>query len=149
SRAQRLEMRERDADEQRRHGDDESRDGAGDADVEEPSLVRDRLTNANERAERTSQRNGNRQKIGQARVDVIMSAGDVVAEFVTSENREDRRAVQPAPDQRRADDSQDEQEQMQPLPVLEFLRRLPDGFHLPDILQVFTRFETDGTTRRN
>src|SRR5262249_8355580 len=78
-----------------------------------------------------------------------MSAGDVVAEVMTAPNRQDSRAVRPAAGDRRAGDGEDEQEHMQPLPVLEFLRRLPDRFHLPDILQVFTWLESNGTTWRN
>src|SRR5690349_15670867 len=78
-----------------------------------------------------------------------MTAGDVVAEFMTAEDAENGRTVGPAPSQRRARDGENKQQGMQPFPVLKFLRRLPDGFHLPDILQVFTWFESNRTTRRD
>ena len=48
-------VRQRDADEQRRHRDDEAGDRAGDADVEQHALARNRLADADERAERAGQ----------------------------------------------------------------------------------------------
>ena len=111
SAAEGLEVRQREADEQGRHGDDEPGDGPGDPDVEQPALVRNRLANADERAERSGQRDRNRKKIGQACIDVIMSAGDVVAELMTSENAENRRAVRPSQRaQRRARDGEHKQQ---------------------------------------
>jgi len=74
-------------------GDEEARDRTGDTDVEQRPLAGDRLADADERAERAGDGQRKRQEEGQRRVDVIIAAGEVVAQLVTAEDREDRDAV--------------------------------------------------------
>src|SRR5262249_49376445 len=80
----------------------------------------------------------------------IISAGHVMPEFMTAEYRENRRAVRPAADKPRAADCEKKEERVKPASVLKLGPRLPDGsgIHLPDILQAFTRLETNGAARR-
>ena len=65
-------------------------------------LLGNRLADADERAERAGQREGNRQKERQRRVDVIIAAGKVVPQLVAAEDREDRPAVPEAAQEQRA-----------------------------------------------
>ena len=98
---QRRHVRHRQANEQRRHGDDEAGDRAGDADVEQHLLARDLLADADERAHRPGQQERHRNEKRQGRIDVIIAAGEIVAELVAAEDGEDRSAVPEAPEQER------------------------------------------------
>ena len=116
-------------------------------------LVRNRLADADEGAERAGERRRHRQEERQRRVDVIIAAGEVVPELVTAEDRENRDAVPEAgraqalvsgtpaarstksarkaevvPDagERRRGDRQDEQQDVQPDPILKLRSRLPE-----------------------
>ena len=74
------------ADEQRRHRDHEPGDRAGDADVEQHPLARNRLADADEGAHRAGQQERHRDEKRQRRVDVIIAAREIVAELVAAED---------------------------------------------------------------
>ena len=124
-RSDRRHGRERHAEKQRRHGHQEPGNRSGNADVEQHPLARNRFANADEGAERAGQRNRQRQEIRQARVDVIIAAGEIVAEFVGTEDCQDGDAVGPAADQRCGAHREHEEQQVQPDAVLVFGPRPP------------------------
>ena len=68
-------------------------DRAGDADVEQHPLARNRLADADEGAERAGQRQRRGQEERQGRIDVIIAAGEIVTQLMTAEDREDGAAV--------------------------------------------------------
>ena len=92
-RRQTHDVRHRQADEERRDRDQEAGDRAGDADVEEHPLARNRLADTDERAHGSRQEEGDRDEKRQGGVDVIIAAGKIVPELVAAEDREDRPAV--------------------------------------------------------
>src|SRR5882757_9897224 len=77
-----------DAEDERGYRDDESEERAGCADIEESARGPNRRTNENECAEGADQRR-EWNEVGIARVNVMMAAGEVVAEFVGEKNREE------------------------------------------------------------
>src|SRR5207244_6242935 len=86
-------VRHRNANQERRDGDDETGNWSSDTDVEEHVLLWDRFADANEGAERPGNRNRHRQEKRERRIDVIIAAGDVVPELVAAKNGKNRRAV--------------------------------------------------------
>ena len=92
-------MRHRDPDDERRNRDQEPGDRSRDADVEQDSLGRNRLANLDERAERADDRERKREEIREGRVDVIITAREVVSELVAAQDGDDRSAVPQATEQ--------------------------------------------------
>src|SRR5204863_1126416 len=80
------------ADEERGYGDEESRNRPGDADVEQHPFERNRLTNADEGAQRAARRQRQRKKEWQRRIDVVIAAREVVAERVAAKDAQNRGA---------------------------------------------------------
>src|SRR5687768_18489835 len=90
-------MRKAHADDQDRYEDEETCDWARNANIEELSLRGDRLPDANHRAQRTGERaihrQPERQKVRQRGVDAVVSAREIVTEFMSAEDREHATAV--------------------------------------------------------
>ena len=85
---------------QQRNSDHEAGDRPGNADVEELALARNRLTDANERAEGAEQQLGRRrQEIGKRGVDAVVPARVIVAELVRAEDGQRGCAVPQAVEQ--------------------------------------------------
>ena len=80
-------FRECDAHRQRGHQEDEARQRPGDSDVEERALGIDRRADADEGAEGSQERRG--QEVRQAGVHLVEDGGDVVAELVSQQNRQE------------------------------------------------------------
>src|SRR5579862_991021 len=89
----------KDAEDECGDGDDEADERSGGADVEECASRADRGANHDEGAEGTDQRwEGN--EIGIRRMDVMVSAGEVVAEFVNEQDAEKRQSEGQTADKR-------------------------------------------------
>ena len=71
--------------------------GPGHADVEERALRRERLADANDRAERAREGHRRGNEVGQRRVHVVVAAREVVAELVGAEDGEQRHASTTSP----------------------------------------------------
>ena len=90
---QRRHAGETQADQQHGNGDDEPGDRPGNTDVEQLALACDRSSDANKCAERASQGQRRRQKVGERRIDPVDSTGEIVAELVRPKNGKDGPAV--------------------------------------------------------
>ena len=103
---------------------------AGDADVEQHALGRDRLADPDDGAERAEEKR-RRQEEGQAGVDVIIAAGEVMTELVRPEDSDDGDGVRPAVAEEdrahdpRAADRGEQQCGMQPEAILKLAPRWP------------------------
>src|ERR1700730_14480263 len=86
-------VRHRHADYERRHSDGEAGNRTRNTDIEQHAFGPNRFADADERTERARERRGHGQEERQRRVDVIIAAGEIVAQLMTAENRENRDAV--------------------------------------------------------
>ena len=80
-------FRVKDAEDERGHGDDETNERSRGSDVKESAARANRRANHDERTECSDERwKGNEVRIG--RVDVVMTAGEVMAKLMYEQDRE-------------------------------------------------------------
>src|SRR5690606_6413988 len=78
---------------EKRQQRDETGDRAGDADVEERLLRWERLADADDRAERSGERQRRGNEVGQRGIDAVIAAREIVSELVRAQNRQQRQRV--------------------------------------------------------